>query len=103
MEILAILLIVASLSIGFFVFGLSISIFYYLAVGLVVGALARVVLPGRENIGWFGTAIVGIAGGSIGGILGNALNVGSILELVLSVAAAAGLLTVLGFREKATA
>jgi uncharacterized membrane protein YeaQ/YmgE (transglycosylase-associated protein family) len=103
MEILAILLLVAALSLGFFVFSLSFSIFYNLALGLVVGALARLVLPGQENIGWFGTSLIGIAGSAIGGVLGNALGVGGVLELVLSVAGAAGLLSVFGFREKSRA
>ena len=92
MEIFAVLLIVAVLSMGIALFGLSVSIFYSLAIGLVVGGLARLVLPGRETIGLLGTALVGTAGGAIGGVLGKTLHVGGFLELVLSVAVAVGLL-----------
>ena len=100
MEILAILIILGALSLGAFVFGLSMAVVYHLAAGLVIGAVARFVLPGRENIGILGTALVGIAGGALGGFLGKTLGVGGLLELVLSVGVAAGLLSVLGFRQK---
>jgi uncharacterized membrane protein YeaQ/YmgE (transglycosylase-associated protein family) len=38
-------------------------------VGLVVGAIARLLLPGRDPIGILGTIIVGILGSFIGGFL----------------------------------
>jgi len=103
MEILALLLIIAAVSLGTMIFGLSISILYNLAIGLVIGGLARFVLPGREKIGLLGTALIGTAGGAIGGLLGKTLHVGQFLELGLSVAVAAALLTALGFREKSLA
>jgi len=101
MEILAIFILIGALSLGAFVFGLSITVVYHLVAGLVIGAMARFVLPGRENIGLLGTALVGIAGGALGGFIGKTLGAGGILELVLSVAVAAGLLSALGFRQKA--
>lgn len=79
-------------------FGVSISIVYSLISGLVVGALARLVLPGEEKIGWLGTALIGMAGAMGGNVIGHALHVGQALQLGISVAVAAGLLTVLGFR-----
>ena len=103
MEILALLLIIAAVSLGMMIFGLSISILYNLAIGLVIGGLARFVLPGREKIGLLGTALIGTAGGAIGGLLGKTLHVGQFLELGLSVGVAAALLTALGFREKSLA
>ena len=42
---------------------------WMLIVGLVVGAIARFLMPGAENMGWFMTAIVGIAGSFIGGFI----------------------------------
>ena len=42
---------------------------WMLIVGLVVGAIARFLMPGVENMGWFMTAIVGIAGSFIGGFI----------------------------------
>lgn len=37
--------------------------------GLVVGALARLVVPGRQPIGLLGTILLGVAGSFIGGFL----------------------------------
>ena len=48
------------------------SILGYILVGLVVGVLARLVLPGRAPIGFFGTLVVGILGAVLGGWLAGA-------------------------------
>ena len=49
-----------------------------LIVGLIVGILARLLLPGKEAfpdgpIGWILTAVLGIAGAFIGTLIGGAL------------------------------
>jgi len=49
-----------------------------LIVGLIVGVIARLLLPGREAfpagaLGWLLTAILGIAGAFIGTLIGGAL------------------------------
>jgi uncharacterized membrane protein YeaQ/YmgE (transglycosylase-associated protein family) len=41
----------------------------WIVVGLVVGALARVMLPGKSPVGCLGTIFVGIAGAVLGGKL----------------------------------
>jgi uncharacterized membrane protein YeaQ/YmgE (transglycosylase-associated protein family) len=41
--------------------------------GLVAGAVARVVLPGPDPIGILGTIVVGIIGSFVGGFLGYVL------------------------------
>ena len=74
MATFAALLLVALLIAGFSIFGLTFSIAYYLVAGLVIGGLARLVLPGRENIGWLGTSLVGMAGSMGGGLVGRALH-----------------------------
>lgn len=38
------------------------------AAGLIVGGLARLVLPGKDPIGWVGTFMLGIVGSFLGGI-----------------------------------
>lgn len=53
-------------------------IIWQLIVGLIVGALARLLLPGREAfpagwLGWLLTALLGVAGAFIGGIIARAL------------------------------
>ena len=46
-------------------------IIWLLIVGLIVGAIARLLLPGRDSIGIFGTIVLGIVGSFIGGFLEN--------------------------------
>jgi uncharacterized membrane protein YeaQ/YmgE (transglycosylase-associated protein family) len=41
--------------------------------GLVAGAIARLLVPGRQSIGCLATLAVGIAGALIGGFLGELL------------------------------
>jgi uncharacterized membrane protein YeaQ/YmgE (transglycosylase-associated protein family) len=43
---------------------------FWLAVsGLIVGALARLLVPGRQKIGLLATALLGIAGSFVGGLI----------------------------------
>lgn len=60
-------------------------------VGLIVGALARLVVPGRNPIGIGMTILLGIVGAIVGGIIGRAIHAGWLITLVLEVAVAAGL------------
>lgn len=45
----------------------------WLVVGLIVGGLARVMLPGRSPVGCLGTIFIGIAGAVLGGKLWSEL------------------------------
>ena len=42
-------------------------------VGLIVGAIARFVLPGEQKMGWILTGLLGIAGSLAAGFVGQAL------------------------------
>lgn len=42
-------------------------------IGLIVGALARLVMPGKQSMGWILTCLLGIAGAFIAGLIGQAL------------------------------
>jgi uncharacterized membrane protein YeaQ/YmgE (transglycosylase-associated protein family) len=42
-----------------------------LIVGLISGAVARLLMPGRDSIGIVGTIVLGIVGSFIGGFLQN--------------------------------
>ena len=42
--------------------------------GAIVGAIAKLVMPGRDPGGIFITVLLGIAGALIGGFMGRALN-----------------------------
>jgi uncharacterized membrane protein YeaQ/YmgE (transglycosylase-associated protein family) len=44
-----------------------------LIVGLIAGAIARLLVPGRQPIGIGGTILVGLIGSFVGGFLGYAL------------------------------
>ena len=40
-------------------------------VGLIVGAIARLIVPGKHNMGLILTAVLGIVGAYVGGTLGS--------------------------------
>jgi uncharacterized membrane protein YeaQ/YmgE (transglycosylase-associated protein family) len=42
-----------------------------LVVGLIVGAIARLLMPGRDSMGLFATIMLGIIGSFVGGFLQN--------------------------------
>lgn len=42
-------------------------------VGLIVGAIARFVLPGEQKMGWILTCLLGIGGSLLAGFVGQAL------------------------------
>jgi uncharacterized membrane protein YeaQ/YmgE (transglycosylase-associated protein family) len=52
-----------------------------IVVGLIIGALARLIKPGRQAIGLLWTLLLGIAGALIGGIIASAIGTGDIFEL----------------------
>ena len=41
--------------------------------GLIVGAIAKFLMPGRDPGGWIVTILLGIAGALVGGFLGRAV------------------------------
>jgi uncharacterized membrane protein YeaQ/YmgE (transglycosylase-associated protein family) len=45
----------------------------FLIIGLIVGALARLLMPGRDPIGIFGTLALGVLGAIIGGYIAGAV------------------------------
>jgi uncharacterized membrane protein YeaQ/YmgE (transglycosylase-associated protein family) len=44
-----------------------------IVIGLIAGAIARLLVPGRQNIGIAATILVGIIGSFVGGFLGYVL------------------------------
>jgi len=50
-------------------------IILFLVFGLVVGALARVIVPGKEPGGWVVSMVLGVVGSFLGGLLGRALSI----------------------------
>jgi uncharacterized membrane protein YeaQ/YmgE (transglycosylase-associated protein family) len=77
----------------------------FIVFGLVVGALARLVLPGKQHLSIIATLLIGLAGSVIGGVVANALGTGDVMELnflgaVVAIIAAAALIIVI---DRATA
>ncbi|MFC8384031.1 GlsB/YeaQ/YmgE family stress response membrane protein [Nocardia sp. NPDC056952] len=69
----------------------------FLIIGAVVGVLARVLKPGKENMSMGMTLVLGMAAALIAGVIASLIGVGSITELnfwgfVLAVIAAVVLL-----------
>jgi uncharacterized membrane protein YeaQ/YmgE (transglycosylase-associated protein family) len=63
----------------------------YIVIGLIVGLLARALLPGKDSMSIPATILLGIAGAVIGGIVGNAINkdnegVQWILSVIMAIA-----------------
>lgn len=49
----------------------------WLLIGLVAGALARWLVPGRDPMGWLGTLLLGLVGSLVGGFLGGLFTQGN--------------------------
>jgi uncharacterized membrane protein YeaQ/YmgE (transglycosylase-associated protein family) len=69
--------------------GLAFSLLWLALTGLVIGALGRLVLPGRHDISLLATALIGIAASLLGGILANLFDVGWVIQFLVAVALAA--------------
>jgi uncharacterized membrane protein YeaQ/YmgE (transglycosylase-associated protein family) len=71
----------------------------FVVAGLIIGVLARLLLPGKQRIGILWTLALGVAGSVIGGTIANAIGTGDIMELnvigfIVAVLASVGLLAV---------
>jgi len=53
-----------------------ITLIVWLLAGLIVGFLARMLVPGPDPMGWLGTIVLGIVGSLVGGFLANLLFTG---------------------------
>ncbi len=95
---LAVLLLVAiGLIIGIFIAGTVLSVISQLVIGLIIGGLARWMLPGPQSLGWFATALCGIVGSLVGGMLAHhVFGVQGLRETVLNVLCAMGVIWLLG-------
>ncbi len=50
----------------------------WIVMGLIVGLLAKFIMPGKDPGGCFITVLLGIGGGLLGGYLGTTLGLGSV-------------------------
>ena len=78
-------------------------ILYTLLIGLIVGFIARAVMPGEQKLGWIMTAVLGVAGSFLASFGGKAFGMyadGSPAGWIASVVGAVVLLIIYGMVQK---
>jgi len=53
----------------------------FIVFGLIVGLIARALMPGRQGMGLIATALLGMAGSFVGGLVGSMIYGGRMFEL----------------------
>ncbi len=53
----------------------------FIIAGLIIGALARLIKPGKQNLGLLATLLLGLVGSVIGGSIASLLGTGDVFEL----------------------
>ncbi|MDO4905204.1 MAG: GlsB/YeaQ/YmgE family stress response membrane protein [Lautropia sp.] len=79
-----------------------IALIQMLVVGLIVGLLARAIMPGTQSHGWIATALVGIGGSVVANFLGGAMGVYQSGETAGWIASVLGAIVVLFVYGKVT-
>jgi uncharacterized membrane protein YeaQ/YmgE (transglycosylase-associated protein family) len=81
-------------------------IVYLVVIGLVIGALAKLIMPGPDPGGIIVTILLGIAGAMVGGWLGGALGISGPNQPAGLIMSVVGALVLLGlyrvFRGRST-
>jgi uncharacterized membrane protein YeaQ/YmgE (transglycosylase-associated protein family) len=57
------------------------NIISWIIFGVIAGAIAKLIIPGRQGGGFWSTSILGILGAFVGGILHNLINKQPLLNL----------------------
>jgi uncharacterized membrane protein YeaQ/YmgE (transglycosylase-associated protein family) len=68
-------------------------------VGIIVGGLGRLVVPGPNPIGLAATVGIGLVGAFLGGLVGGLIGLG-VVSIVLEVAIAAGMVYLVSGRNR---
>ena len=100
--LILLLAIVLVFVLGIAILGLVFKLLWLALVGLVIGALARAILPGRQEIGVLATALYGIGGSLLGGVIAHIFGLGNVLEFVAAIGVAAALIAFVGGRSRPT-
>jgi uncharacterized membrane protein YeaQ/YmgE (transglycosylase-associated protein family) len=92
--VVLLLIVLLLLLLGGWVVGLGLALLGYAITGLVIGALARLIVPRTEGLGILATILYGIAGSLLGGILSDAFDVNGLVSFLLSIVVAALLIAI---------
>jgi uncharacterized membrane protein YeaQ/YmgE (transglycosylase-associated protein family) len=98
--VVILLVVVAVLLLAGALIGLAFELLWLALTGLVIGALGRLVLPGRQQISLLATALVGIGASLLGGILADLFDVGWVVQFLVAVALAAIGITLFASSER---
>lgn len=74
----------------------------WIVLGLIVGALAKLIMPGDDPGGIIVTILIGIAGAFVGGYIGTALGFGTVTGFNLGslvIATGGALVLLLAYRQ----
>ena len=78
----------------------------WIVLGLLVGAIAKAIMPGSQGGGWLATLVLGVVGALLGGFIGSAVfNVGldtfwSLQTWIIAILGALLVLVIWGFVTK---
>jgi uncharacterized membrane protein YeaQ/YmgE (transglycosylase-associated protein family) len=61
-----------------------VSLLWLLLIGLIAGALARLIVPGEDPMAWWQTILLGVVGSFVGGFIGSLIGDGDITDLETS-------------------
>lgn len=95
MNILTAIIILAMIILGLAVLGSVVNLLWFLLIGLVIGALARLVIPGDTPLSILSTTGYGVAGALLGGVLADWAELGGLLSFLISIAVSALLIWLL--------
>jgi uncharacterized membrane protein YeaQ/YmgE (transglycosylase-associated protein family) len=101
--LIALIAVVILIIVGAFVVGLVLKLLWWALIGLVLGAIARAILPGKQRIGVLATAGAGVAAALLGGIIGHIVGVGNVLQFVIATILAVIIVAVISGSERAPA
>lgn len=90
--LLVLLAIILAVVLGVAVVGLVVKLLWWALIGLAIGLLGRLIVPGANPIGWLWTIGAGIAGAILGGVVGDAFELAGVLQFVLAMLFAGALI-----------
>jgi uncharacterized membrane protein YeaQ/YmgE (transglycosylase-associated protein family) len=98
--VVVLLIVILVLLLGGVLIGLAFELIWLALTGLIIGALGRLVLPGRQQISLLATALIGIAASLLGGVLANLFDAGWLVRFLVAVALAAIGITLFASSER---